>query len=56
MFGRGRSWIAWRKKLQTLRVPAGDPSDDCECVDLNILTESGEPLLSEQSEFVTTES
>lgn len=56
MRGGGRSWIAWRKRLQTLRVPAGDPADGCECTDLNILAESGEPILSEQSEFVTTES
>lgn len=52
----GRSWIAWRKRAQTLRVPAGDPADGgCECGD-SLLTEDGEPILSELSEFLTEES
>ena len=48
-FGGGgrRSALAFRKRMQTLRIPADDT--DCECGDY-ILTETGEPIQSEASE------
>ena len=43
---RGRSAVAFFKRLQTLRVPAGDPASDCVCEDY-LLTEAGQPILTE---------
>jgi hypothetical protein len=52
-----RSYIARRKTSRLLRIPAGDPSDgeDCSCGDY-ILTEDGQPILTEESSPLRPES
>ncbi len=52
-----RSWIAWRKRRQTLRVVAGDAGDENEPVgsDFNLLTEDGDNLITEDGNYLVTE-
>jgi hypothetical protein len=58
--GRGRSWIAWQKTLRTLRVPAGDPSDSCDCSVVGVaayalVAEDGQSILSENNQTMEIE-
>ncbi len=52
---RFRSPLAFRKRMHTLRVPAGD-GDDCECGINVILTEDSQPILTEGGEYTLEES